>query len=513
MIIDISLVVSGIVREAKILNNLLNHRKHSALFKQPSSLKRQSCLKGQALGIYSKSHLFILNIFLCLVLMLCQNAIAQNSIAQNSGTGNLNLHTVLANETLFAIAQRYGSTVEEIVDRNQLVGQTIYVGQRLYISNNLTNMISAQAPQVDTSQDGQSSDSPLTVERQGFYITIVPGESLLGIALRYGVPIGELANVNNIEDVTNIAAGSSLYIPAPQNSLPVAQVVPINAPVAEQLQTVAQGSGMQGSGVQGTGMQDSGVRNIQIVASRHMIGGGSSSAQPQSQTAYPSGPQVRIGVAAPISTPIPAPTYPTGAQVAQPESVPVSQVGQATRIGSGPVQVVETAVQPVGGFVPQDQSPKQQLLQQQMVLLRQSGPQLAIFQPPLQEFAWPLAIKGRISSNYGSRKLAITSNRFHYGLDLAAATGTAVKAAKSGTVKEASWIGGYGNAVYIDHPDGTQTRYAHMSKLNVSEGDTVAQGDVIGKVGSTGVSTGPHLHFEIRVKGYAVDPLEYISQP
>ncbi len=460
MIIDISLLESGIVREAEILNNLLKR----------SDLLKALSLKGHPLGLCCKSTLFILNIFFCFVLILCQS-----SLAQNSETTKLSLHTVSSNETLFAIAQRYGSSVEEIVETNQLVGQTIYVGQRLYINSN--DVISAQAPSSD------SSERPVTVERQGFYITIIPGESLLGIALRYGVPIGELANVNNIEDVTNIAAGTSLYIPATQNNLPVAQVVPMNTQAAEQLQTTAQGSGVQ---------------NIQIVATRHRIGGGSSA--PEYQTAYPNGPQVRIGVAP--AAPIPAPTYPTVVQ-----SIPTQQTG------SGPAQVVETVVQPVGGFVPQDQSPKQQLLQQQMVLLRQSGPQLSIFQPPLQEFAWPLAISGRISSNYGSRKLAITSNRFHYGLDLAAATGTEVKAAKSGVVKEASWIGGYGNAVYIDHPDGTQTRYAHMSKLNVSEGDSVAQGDVIGKVGSTGVSTGPHLHFEIRVKGYAVDPLDYISQP
>ena len=480
MIIDISLLVLGIVREAKILNSLL----------KCSGLNECSGLKASDL----KSRLFSLNIYVCLVLILCQS-----SLAQTSETTSLDLHTVSSNETLFAIAQRYGSTVEEIVDTNQLVGQTIYVGQRLYIRAN--DVISAQAPSTNTSNNTSATTSgerSLTVERQGFYVTVVPGESLLGIALRYGVPIGELANVNNIEDVTNIVAGSSLYIPAPQNDLPVAQVVPINTQAAEQLQTVAQGSGMQGSGLQG-----SGVQNIQIVATRHRIGAGSSPGS--TTTAYPSGPQVRIGVA-PAAASIPAPIYPTVVQSAQVQQPTAAQ-------GTGPVQVVDTAIQPVGGFVPQDQSPKQQLLQQQMVLLRQSGPQLAIFQPPLQEFAWPLAITGRISSNYGSRKLAITSNRFHYGLDLAASTGTAVKAAKSGIVKEASWIGGYGNAVYIDHPDGTQTRYAHMSKLNVSEGDSVDQGDVIGKVGSTGVSTGPHLHFEIRVKGYAVDPLEYISQP
>lgn len=435
-------------------------------FKQPSYLNAQSIRAN--FTIYS----VIYGLLLGLLLSCLQLSFGQNSI-----------HTVAANETLFAIAQRYNTSVDDIVATNKLVGKTIYVGQRLHLP--VANTEPVQLVQ------SSSNELPITVARQGFYVTVAPGESLLGIALRYGVPIGEIAVVNNIDDVTNIPVGSSLFIPAVK-TLPADQITPvvtqaintpINAPSAQQLQTVAQSSGVQ---------------NIQIVSTRHKIGGGSSNVSSSNvgssnapvTAAVPNGPQVSIGVA-------PAPV-----------EVPVQSVGTAN---NAPTAI--QPVQPVGGFVPQDQSPKQQLLQQQMVLLRKSGPQLAIFQPPLQEFAWPLGIKGRISSNYGSRKLAITSNRFHYGLDLAAATGTEVKASKSGVVKEASWIGGYGNAVYIDHPDGTQTRYAHMSKLNVAEGDSVAQGEVIGKVGSTGVSTGPHLHFEIRVKGYAVDPLEYVVQP
>lgn len=418
------------------------------------------------------------------VLLVCLSllVVLQTSSAQSSQVGSLDLHTVSANETLFSIAQRYGTSVDEIVAKNQLTGKTIYVGQRLYLPIN--NALSTQA----TPPSGNSS--LVTVERRGFYVTIAPGESLLGIALRYGVAIGELARVNNITDVTNIPAGLSLYIPSIQTPSSHVDGQQANSAPAQQLQMVAEGSGVQ---------------NIQIVASRHRIGAPSSS----STAAYPNGPQVSIGVAsAPVA--MPAPTQATFVQ-AVPSVSPAQTVAQPV-VQSQQAQSVQS-VQPVGGFVPQDQSPKQQLLQQQMVLLRESGPKLAIFQPPLQEFAWPLGISGRISSNYGSRKLAITSNRFHYGLDVAALTGTKVKASKAGIVKEASWIGGYGNAVYINHPDGTQTRYAHMSELNVSEGDTVAQGDVIGAVGSTGVSTGPHLHFEIRVKGYAVDPLEYLVQP
>ena len=114
---------------------------------------------------------------------------------------------------------------------------------------------------------------------------------------------------------------------------------------------------------------------------------------------------------------------------------------------------------------------------------------------------------GTISSRYGSRW-----GRTHKGVDIAASTGTQIKAAASGTVTAAGWNnGGYGNLIVISHGNGVQTYYGHCSYIGVKEGQTVSQGDVIGKVGSTGRSTGPHLHFEIRVNGTAYNPLNYVS--
>ena len=101
-------------------------------------------------------------------------------------------------------------------------------------------------------------------------------------------------------------------------------------------------------------------------------------------------------------------------------------------------------------------------------------------------------------------------NRMHTGADMRASSGTPILACRAGTVVIAGWQGGYGNTVVIDHGDGMATLYAHQSRLGVSEGQVVHSGDVIGYVGSTGMSTGAHLHFEVRLSGNHVDPAPYL---
>ena len=98
----------------------------------------------------------------------------------------------------------------------------------------------------------------------------------------------------------------------------------------------------------------------------------------------------------------------------------------------------------------------------------------------------------------------------HPGIDIGAPSGTPIKAAASGMVLTASYNGGYGNHVVLDNGNGIATAYAHQSQIAVSVGQTVSQGQVIGYVGSTGFSTGPHLHFEVRVNGSPVDPMGYL---
>ena len=119
----------------------------------------------------------------------------------------------------------------------------------------------------------------------------------------------------------------------------------------------------------------------------------------------------------------------------------------------------------------------------------------------------PLAIS-RLTSGFGVRRHPLLGGyRAHSGVDLAAPYGSPIAATSNGKVASAGWHGGYGLLVTLDHGKGTSSRYAHMSRLAVAPGQVVKKGQIIGYVGSTGRSTGPHLHYEMRVNGTAVNPL------
>lgn len=128
------------------------------------------------------------------------------------------------------------------------------------------------------------------------------------------------------------------------------------------------------------------------------------------------------------------------------------------------------------------------------------------------EFTWPFPGYTRISSEFGYRVHPITGKKkFHSGLDMAGPSGSPIVAAEDGTVISAGWNdGGYGNMVMIDHGGGIVSVYAHNSSLSVSSGQKVKRGQTIAACGSTGLSTGPHLHFEVRVNGTCKNPRNWL---
>jgi murein DD-endopeptidase MepM/ murein hydrolase activator NlpD len=119
-----------------------------------------------------------------------------------------------------------------------------------------------------------------------------------------------------------------------------------------------------------------------------------------------------------------------------------------------------------------------------------------------------MPVSGGVSSSFGMRTHPVYhSQRFHRGVDLRAAAGTPIRAPASGRVLYAGWSGGYGRQVKLSHGEGLATTFSHMSRIAAAPGSMVQAGEVIGYVGSTGLSTGPHLHYEVLKNGKAVNPM------
>lgn len=117
-----------------------------------------------------------------------------------------------------------------------------------------------------------------------------------------------------------------------------------------------------------------------------------------------------------------------------------------------------------------------------------------------------------LTSNFGVRNDPFNGrHRMHQGVDIPGAIGTPIYATADGVVSRAEWVGGYGNLVEVNHGNGLQTRYGHMSKLIAQPNQRVVRGQLIGLMGSTGRSTGSHLHYEVRIAGAAVDPVPYLE--
>jgi len=213
------------------------------------------------------------------------------------------------------------------------------------------------------------------------------------------------------------------------------------------------------------------------------------------------------------------------------ERIERDQVQAVARIGSSARQktlrlksiITEAGLSPdalapmgkaVGGpFVPLTTDPGGSAFERELSRIAadyQAASRLTRIMPTLP-LRLPLAGKQEITSGYGPRidpfmgRLAL-----HTGFDMREETGAPVRATGGGKVVSAGWSGGYGNMVEIDHGNYLSTRYGHLSSISVTEGQTVAPGAFLGRVGSTGRSTGPHLHYEVRVDGEPVDPGRFL---
>ena len=128
----------------------------------------------------------------------------------------------------------------------------------------------------------------------------------------------------------------------------------------------------------------------------------------------------------------------------------------------------------------------------------------------LRSYRWP--VMGRINSPFGWRRHPVTRRRdFHTGIDIKTSRGMVIRSARDGRVAYSGWMGGYGKVVVVEHAGGQSTLYAHCSSVMVPQGTKISQGQNIARVGTTGRSTGPHLHFEVRRGNSPVNPLQYLK--
>lgn len=173
--------------------------------------------------------------------------------------------------------------------------------------------------------------------------------------------------------------------------------------------------------------------------------------------------------------------------------------------GADGIKYVDAYITKIDGVVVEETVLRDEMIKQPITQVQRVGTKAAPASVGTGEFVMPAS--GTLTSNFGRRW-----GRSHEGIDVAAKEGTPIYAADNGIVTEAQYKNnGYGNFISIDHGNGYVTYYAHCSALFVSDGDVVAKGDLIGHVGNTGRSTGPHLHFEIRENGTAKNPLSYVK--
>jgi murein DD-endopeptidase MepM/ murein hydrolase activator NlpD len=374
-------------------------------------------------------------------------------------------HTVQPGETLAAIAQQYGSTVQAMLAANQIVNsEAIEVGQTLVAPAAAFPLVRVEAQARDT---------------------------IASVAQRLGVPPSDLQAINGWEPGQRLAPGQDLLAPAPAGqpspALPAGPILAVatSPAIVRQGETVA-------------------VR-LTIDASQPLSA--SLALGPQVVPLRPAGDDMLVGLVAVHALTEPGYTWLDLAW--QPAGEPIS------RTLRWPLQVVDAGYPTYDIVLPPD---KGDLLAPDVVqaeLERMTALWSAPPTPVVQRrvFLRPVADEYITSAPYGQRRSYNSGpvSGFHAGQDFAAPEGAPIIAPAAGTVVLADPLQVRGNAVLIDHGGGIFTGYWHLVDIAVQPGQQVQAGDLLGRVGTTGLSTGNHLHWELRVNGFAVDPMQWLT--
>jgi murein DD-endopeptidase MepM/ murein hydrolase activator NlpD len=387
-------------------------------------------------------------------------------------------YVVQAGDTLFAIALRFGLAASDIAAANNLSNPNlIFVGQRLVIPGPKPTA----EPAIVTDEEEKGTDENATAPQ--VYV-VRRGETLFAIATRFGLTVTDLALANGIRDPNYIYIGQRLVIPAPGSSTEEATYPAPFAAVELSPEPVVQGQTLA----------------VRVRLSQPATLSGDFDGRPLFFIGHDSGGWTLVGIHAL-------------------QEVGVYSLALRARLADG--SETATAVQVMVGAGPYDTediqlAPGRESLLAPEIVQAEQARMVEVWSRvsprPLWEgrFGLPLT-SHRVTSPFGTRRSYNEGpvNGYHEGTDFGAESGTPIYAPAAGRVVLAEKLNVRGNAVLIDHGLGVFSGYWHQSKLVVQVGQTVQRGDLIGYVGDTGLVTGAHLHWEMRVGGIAVDPVQW----
>lgn len=385
-----------------------------------------------------------------------------------------NVYIVRAGDTLYNIALHYHTNIATLAQLNGLSNPSlIYVGQRLVV------------PTV------ASVATPVPTPAAPLVHVVLPGETLFRIALRYNTTVWAIVAANQLENSSLIYAGQRLVIPAGEATQPPVSVNPQDLPAPFVSFQVTPTPVVQG----------------------HML-------------------VVTVRTAAPVT--LQASFLDWIIPFAGEDNVYYALIGihAMQKVGTYPLTVTATDGQgrqaSVSAQIPIvagkygseviNLSPDKQALLDPALVNAEREKLWGVFSIFRQERYWNgafgLPVQGRVSSVFGTRRSYSGGpfNSYHEGIDFSAAGGTPVYAPGDGVIALAEPLTVRGNAVIIDHGWGVHSGFYHLSEINVSVGQRVQRGALIGWVGSTGLSTGAHLHWDLRIRGVNVDPLEWTQR-
>jgi murein DD-endopeptidase MepM/ murein hydrolase activator NlpD len=415
-------------------------------------------------------------VVLCALLLLAVPAMGQEPVPEPKGepTAEPEVYVVQAGDTLSGIAQRFGTTVEALVAANHIVDPALIIaGQKL--------VIPAAGPATLPNEPA----GPVRPPKQRVH-PVRPGEVLPSLAFRYGTTTWALLGLNRLALPGLLRPGQALIVPEPIAST---LDVPGYPAVTQQPMPVAQGQTL--------------LLSVQSRSPLTLTG----EALGQTLIFVPEeeGYWALLGVDALT----PAGDYTlvlTASETATGDWITLQDT----------VTITDTRFSTLNIAVP---AARQELLNPQ-VSIPEAQRVAEIFAGLTQERQWrspfsnPLDGELHVNAPFGQRRSYSggPARSYHAGYDLGADAGTPVLATARGTVVLAEPLQVRGNAVIVDHGWGVFSAFWHLSRIDVTAGQVVSAGDVIGLLGNTGLSTGPHLHWEMRVWGVAVDPLQWIHQ-